>query len=522
MTTYQKKCGIGIIHARDSTWDRRKSAITLILGGLSSGRFSIPTRDAFVNQEGDTVTTSPAGNKLPNINGFQDTSPRHSLGYTVQHRVRTTIASILAALLVFAGTAAAATWLDVDGIIKSNSVNVIGQGSLDANTSIIDPNSGQPIEFVLIGQDSRDGTENQAIGGSFDDVIGNHQADTTMIVQISADRKEINLVSIPRDSLVDVPQCETTKGKIPAQYNVMFNSIFANAYQTGGDLASAASCTLNAVNSLTGLNIQNFIVVDFAGLVKMIDAVGGVDLCIPQNVDDPYTGLKLDKGLHHLDGVGATQYARTRHGLGDGSDTSRTTRQQYLIKQLMSEALSKNLFTDTAQLYQLAKSALKSLNISQGMADTAALAGLAMSLKDFSMSNLQTQTVPVVQASSDPNRSVWTDEADTLWEKMRDGKPIFESTDSSSTDTNTDSTPDSSDSTEDNNQSDGTGNQSPAETPDPNTGLITRADGTLIDPSTGGTVDPDDGSIHDSNTGQYIGLADRYLNATVCAVPAKN
>lgn len=86
----------------------------------------------------------------------------------------------------------------------------------------------------------------------------------------------------------------------------------------------------------------------------MINAVGGVDLCIPQDVDDPYTSLQLTKGLHHLDGHQATQYARTRHGLGDGSDTSRTTRQQYLIKQLMNEALSKNLFTDTAQLYQLA------------------------------------------------------------------------------------------------------------------------------------------------------------------------
>lgn len=300
---------------------------------------------------------------------------------------------------------------------QNHSVEIIGQGSLDANTAIIDPNSGKPIEFVLIGQDSRDGKENQSVGGDFDDVVGNHQADTTMVAQISADRTKINLVSIPRDSLVDVPQCETTNGTIPAQYNVMFNSIFANAYQTGGDLASAASCTLNAVNSLTGLNIQNFIVVDFAGLVKMVDAVGGVDLCIPQDVDDPYTSLQLTKGLHHLNGYQATQYARTRHGLGDGSDTSRTTRQQYLIKQLMNEALSKNLLTDTAQLYQLAKSALQSLYISQGMADTAALAGLAMSLKDFNLSNLYSQTVPVVSAPSDPNRSVWADEAETLWER---------------------------------------------------------------------------------------------------------
>ena len=476
------------------------------------------------------MTTSPAGDKLPNVNGLRDAKPRHSLGYRVQHRARTIVASVIAAMLVFSGTAAAATWLDVNGIIKDHSVEIIGQGSLDANTSIIDPNSGKPIEFVLIGQDSRDGEENQSVGGNFDDVVGNHQADTTMVAQISADRTKINLVSIPRDSLVDIPQCETTNGTIPAQYNVMFNSIFANAYQTGGDLASAASCTLNAVNSLTGLNIQNFIVVDFAGLVKMINAVGGVDLCIPQDVDDPYTSLQLTKGLHHLDGHQATQYARTRHGLGDGSDTSRTTRQQYLIKQLMNEALSKNLFTDTAQLYQLAKSALQSLYISQGMADTAALAGLAMSLKDFNLSSLYSQTVPVVSAPSDLNRSVWTDEAETLWEKMRADKPIYGSDESdANTDANTagnsdgssDNSTDGTDNT-DNTGTDNTGSQEAAPTPDPVTGLITQADGTLIDPNTGGTVDPEDGSIHDALTGQYIGLADRYLNATVCAVPAKN
>ena len=134
------------------------------------------------------MTTSPAGDKLPNVNGLRDAQPRHSLGYRVQHRARTIVASVIAAMLVFSGTAAAATWLDVNGIIKNHSVELIGQGSLDANTSIIDPNSGKPIEFVLIGQDSRDGEENQSVGGNFDDVVGNHQADTTMVAQISADR----------------------------------------------------------------------------------------------------------------------------------------------------------------------------------------------------------------------------------------------------------------------------------------------------------------------------------------------
>ena len=457
------------------------------------------------------MTSSPAGNKLPNINGLRDSNPRHSLGYRVQHRARTVVASVIVAMLVFAGTAAAATWLDVDNVIQHQKVDVIGQGSVSAEPTIIDPNSGKPIEILLLGQDSRDGEGNQAIGG---DMTGNHQADTAMVLQISADRSAINLVSIPRDSLVDVPQCETSKGTIPAQYGVMFNSIFAGAYQTGGDLASAASCTLNAVNSLTGLNIQNFIVVDFAGLVKMIDAIGGVDICVPQDIDDPYSTLQLSKGMQHLDGTQATQYARTRYTLGDGSDTARTTRQQYLIKQLMSEALSKNLFTDTAQLYQLAKSALESLNISEGMADTAALVGLAMSLKNFNMSHLYTQTVPVVAAPSDPNRSVWADNADEVWAKMREGKSLFESTETNATST---------DSTTTDGTTENSGEQAQSiETPDATTGLITRADGTLIDPNTGGTVDPEDGSIHDATTGQYIGIADRYLNATVCAVPAKN
>ena len=82
------------------------------------------------------MTTSPAGDKLPNVNGLRDAKPRHSLGYRVQHRTRTIVASVIAAMLVFSGTAAAATWLDVNGIIKDHSVEIIGQGSLDANTTM--------------------------------------------------------------------------------------------------------------------------------------------------------------------------------------------------------------------------------------------------------------------------------------------------------------------------------------------------------------------------------------------------
>lgn len=115
-----------------------------------------------------------------------------------------------------------------------------------------------------------------------------------------------------------------------------------------------------------------------------------------------------------------------------------------------------------------------------------------MSLKDFNLSNLYSQTVPVVSAPSDPNRSVWTDEAETLWEKMRADKPIYGSDESdANTDANTagnsdgssDNSTDGTDNT-DNMGTDNTGSQEAAQTPDPVTGLITQADGTLIDPNT--------------------------------------
>lgn len=477
---------------------------------------------------------------IPNIAGSSKARPRHSTGYAVRHGLRAALVSVLLAVLAFAGTAAAAVWNDLYRTIEDGRVDVVAQdGNGDDENALIDPNAGQTIEFLVLGQDTRDGEANSAIGGG-DEMGSLHNADTTMVVQIAADRSYINLVSIPRDSMVSVPSCTTSNGTIPAQSYVQFNSIFANAYAVGGDLASAASCTMSAVNSLTGLNLQNFIVVDFQGLSEMIDALGGVDLCIPEDISDPYTGLNIARGLRHLDGTQATQYARTRYSLGDGSDVMRTTRQQYLIKTLLNQALSKNLLTESGQLYQMARAALSSLNISTGMADVATLAGLAMSLSGMSASNFYTQTVPVAADPYDINRVVWAYSADDMWARLVNQQPLVDqpaeapASDDGAADDGTagdaaagDAGEDGAASAGEGTDGDGTdGTAQAAATPDPTTGLITQTDPytgatTLIDPSTGGVVDPDSGTIQDPVTGQYLGVADQYLYATVCAVPAQ-
>ena len=285
------------------------------------------------------------------------------------------------------------------------------------------------------------------------------------------------------------------------------------------------------MNALTGLHISNFIVVDFNGLSKMIDSIDGVDLCFPSDVDDPNTNMHLKKGMHHLNGVEATNYARRRHGSDtDGSDIMRTTRQQYLIKSVLQKAISRNLFTQTSQLYQLVMNAIRSLNFSSGMADTNALMGLALSLRNLKVDHLYSQTVPIMAAPQDPNRVVWTEDAKDVWAKFKEAKPLFGSDDAAGADKQETQSPSPASEepsevtpTEDPTQqpSNDSSSSTPEEKPrlDEKTGLLVHPDGTLTDPETGGVVDPDDGSIKDPSTNQYIGISYRYLNNTICKVP---
>ncbi|MCI1663608.1 LCP family protein [Bifidobacterium crudilactis] len=479
---------------------------------------------------GARVTSRTTRNaKLPNVSGGSSSKPKHSHGYISQHRALSVVVSVILAALAFGGTFAAATYLDIDGLIQRNSIPVLSKNADKESPTTVDEYAGKTLNILILGQDSRSGAENASIGGADSSTAENHQSDTAMVMQISADRSYINLVSIPRDSLVNAPSCQTTKGTVPARYNVMFNSIFATGYSTGGDIASAASCTLTAVNALTGLDISNFIVVDFSGLKSMIDAIGGVDVCIAQDVSDKYTNLTLSKGYQHLSGLQATQYARMRHGTGtDGSDIMRTTRQQYLVKALLNEALSKNLLTNSSQLYQLSKAAISSLQLSEGLASTTGLAGLAMSLSKINSSHIYAQTIPIEAAPSDPNRVVWSSSAKEVWAKFQQAIPLTQSTASTSTPSasasaSSSASADSSASSSASASTEASSSSSASASSSVNakTGLITDASGQLIDPATGGIVDPETGTIRDANTGQYIGIADRYLQTTVCGVPAQ-
>ncbi|MFE6888824.1 LCP family protein [Streptomyces sp. NPDC057694] len=265
------------------------------------------------------------------------------------------------------------------------------------------------LNILVLGSDSRSGKENKKLGGGDS---GGARSDTAMVLHLNADRTEATVVSIPRDTLVQRPSCPTESGGTTAvAYNVMFNS----AYSLGGPV-----CAVKTVETLTGVRMDHYLEVDFAGFAKLIDALGGVDITTDEDIDDDLSQLHLDAGLHHLDGKTALAFARTRHGVGDGSDLGRIKLQQQLVKALAEQVSGSGLLTSPTRLYKIADAATGSLTTDTGLDSLTKLSGLARSLQDLSGDSVKTVMMPVVQAPSDHNRVVADEpEAEELWESLR-------------------------------------------------------------------------------------------------------
>jgi LCP family protein required for cell wall assembly len=225
-------------------------------------------------------------------------------------------------------------------------------------------------DVLFIGSDSRAGG-NQALGGG--DVSG-ARSDTTMVFDSPADRHEGTEVSIPRDSMVQIPACVSTgtatatatgtatgtgtSGLTVAANFGMFNSAFAE----GG-----APCTVKTVESLTGLTLTHYIAIDFEGVVGVVNALGGVKVCVTQAIDDKDSGLNIPAGTTNLDGDQALAFVRLRHSVGDGSDLERIGRQQYFLDQLENQVRAAGLITDPVKLYKVLDAATSSLTTDPGL-----------------------------------------------------------------------------------------------------------------------------------------------------------
>jgi LCP family protein required for cell wall assembly len=266
----------------------------------------------------------------------------------------------------------------------------------------------QPINILVMGSDSRDcdgcGLDKEAGGGS----------DTTILFHLSADRQSAYGVSIPRDSLVERPDCKDEDGDvIPGGSGAMWNS----AYSYGGP-----ACTIQQFEQTTGVRIDNYVVVDFGSFQQMVDAVDGVEVCVPEDIDSSEYGITIPAGTRTLNGKEALAYVRVRHGVGDGSDIGRVKRQQAFIGALVAKVLSSGTLTRFDRLVRFLNAATKGLTTDIASIKDMALVGLQF--KNIGLKRIRFITVPFVYSTAQPGRVEWTDDADTLWKRIANDQPL--------------------------------------------------------------------------------------------------
>ncbi|MFI8829004.1 LCP family protein [Streptomyces sp. NPDC053431] len=275
-----------------------------------------------------------------------------------------------------------------------------------------------PLNILLIGSDDRSDPKNVALGGGKDDRNRPPLADVQMLLHVSADRKNASIVSIPRDTIVHIPKCRGEDGK---EYPATDTSPINETLARGG-----AGCTLTTWESITGVYIDHWMMIDFTGVVSMADEVGGVPVCVKTGVWDKPTrrvkggsGLQLPEGTHEVQGEQALQWLRTRHAWGN--DQGRAKAQHMYMNGLMKKLQGQNAWTDTGRLLGLAEVAVKAFQVSDEIGTVKKLFDLSMQLKNVKLDRLTTATVPTVEWSQDKDKLVMVQKsADKMWSMLRD------------------------------------------------------------------------------------------------------
>ncbi len=342
--------------------------------------------------------------------------------------VRYALAVVMAGVLFVASTGG---FLYANLITQfANRVVNIDAYSIDGQTKATpDSFDGRAVNILVVGTDSRSGASGELGAGDEDEVPGLRN-DSTMVIHVSADRSRVQIVSIPRDTLVDIPACKHRDGTIsePTSDDMFNNAMVygANGGDAPEDVGPGIACVKSTVEKLADMTIDAFMVVDFAGFVRMIDALGGVWFNIPERIDDDSAQLYIDAGCWKLSGTHALAYMRSRKAQGDGSDISRIGRQQQLISAMLRELQAKDYVTDSGALLTFLQAAIQAVNVSPNLGDASADASLLINvLQKVDRSNIQFVTMPVAEPSWDPNRRIPSEPmARNVWNALKNDQAL--------------------------------------------------------------------------------------------------
>ncbi|WP_330175515.1 LCP family protein [Streptomyces sp. NBC_01498] len=370
--------------------------------------------------KGKGTVTESAGGSGPG--GTRDTRGQGGPPRRGKRRILRWASSVLALLILGTAGAGYLYYRHLDGKLKKEELTLGDKPMADHKANA----AGQtPINILLIGSDARDSKENQKLGGAKANFNGPTLADVQMLLHVSADRSNISVVSMPRDTILDIPKCtDPETGEVfPAKSGTLTNE----SLERGGP-----GCTVATWYELTGIPIDHFMMIDFAGVVSMADAIGGVPVCVTDNVHSRNgkgegSGLKLKAGKSTIQGEQALQWLRTRYGFEDGSDLARTHAQHMYMNSMVRELRKGAKLTDPAKLMSLAEAATDALTVDKGLGGVTKLYDLAEELKKAPTERITMTTMPNVYGTGANDRGrVYPKpgDADQLFTMVRDDVPL--------------------------------------------------------------------------------------------------
>ena len=274
------------------------------------------------------------------------------------------------------------------------------------------PNHAQNI--LIVGSDSRDGSNGEGTQGSGATYVTGQRSDTVILAHLYGKSDNVELVSFPRDSWVQIPAFTNPKThKTRAAHFGKLNSAFSD----GGP-----ALLIQTIEHLSSIRVDHIVMVDFTGFKGMVNKLGGVDVCLTKPAKDHFSGINLSAGNHHISGNTALAFVRQRHGLANG-DIDRIARQQQLIGSLTHKVLSAKTLLNPFKLNGFLDVATSSIQVDKGFSG-GNIKDLALRMRHFSSGGVLFATVPIADISGRRNGQsvVLLDEAKTaaLFEALRD------------------------------------------------------------------------------------------------------
>lgn len=279
------------------------------------------------------------------------------------------------------------------------------------------------VNYLLVGSDTREGLSKAELKelrvGSVATAAGK-RSDTMLLVHISKARDKAVLISIPRDSFALIPAYTNKAGKvIPARH-----SKINSAFNWGG-----APLLIQTIEEMTQLKIDHYVEINFAGFARVVDALGGIEVCTKKDIDDPKSHLVLEAGVHTLNGIESLKYVRTREFDGMG-DIGRMQRQQAFMSSVLKKATSAGVLLNPITMTSFINSSLDAVTTDVGL-QSAELISLAKGMKSLATSNIRTLTVPLSDLNYYANgvtASVLWDPvlAPELWNRLREDRAVVD------------------------------------------------------------------------------------------------